>query len=58
MAFEDYDLAAKKLHTTSRHHALEWVVGARKTLYSLRHLEWPMHNFWGVLKSLAVKYIA
>jgi hypothetical protein len=42
MAFEDYDLAAKKLHTTSRHHALEWA----------------MHNFWGVLKSLAVKYIA
>ena len=31
MAFEGHDLAVKKSQMTSRRHALEWVVGARKT---------------------------
>jgi hypothetical protein len=59
MAFEDHDLAAKKLPMTLRRHSFELVVGARKTFIFASPFRMAYTQFLGVLKSLmVVEYIA
>jgi len=59
MTFKGHDLAAKEQPITSQRHALELVVGVRKTFVFASPLRMAYAPFLGVLKSLVVvKYIA